>query len=941
MNKKSTYSLIIILSLFLGFATKNTISAQNTKWTLIMSKGNGYTAQSWRTRTTFPSKEIDELREQGYEITSLSYGMKLWSLVASKGTKYTQQQWKTSTIFPADIIKQAWNDGFYITELTYGNGEWAVVFSKGSTISNQVWRTRSYFPEDEINTLKGQGYDITNICFGEDRWALVMSKGTGMDNQVWFKNSSFPDTKIKSYWDSNYYITSITYGNGEWVVVMSKGTSTTDQSWRTRTYYPEKEIKELWDKGNYITGIVSDFDSAPISLNDADVIAASTGNIANKNGSISLKPKWIKTTSNYTYVNIDYTGATPCCIGRDTYLEDPASGVHYNLVSTVGIPICETNYYKTSNNFSLVFDKVPTEVKKLNLVELPSTTNAFNLIGMKLDGSVASPATITNVAADVPAGLPPILTIEDISLSSNSLGANETAKLSVTLKNVGPGDAQDVLLNLESNLKDIQFNASSPIPTIAANGGKQTITIPITGTVDLPSTIAQLKIEVEEPHFKVKIQGKQLSVPTREFQKPQLLLAKYAVVENQSSNPNNQIDINEMVDLVFAVQNVGLGNAANVTTSVTNNQKGVMFLGVVNGNQLVRQNPTFNSIASGKYETVTYRYFINSEFTDSNLQFTINAGEKVGRFGFSLPKSFAINTKLSEEGFIRTVASTNTNTGTPSKVIIEDIPDFVVDVDSNIPTTNNSNNSAYALIIGNEDYNSRQTGLSKEQNVEFAVNDANMFALYCEKTLGIPKRQIKVLLNATAAEISQGLAWLTNLAKVENGNAELFFYYSGHGLPDEQTKEAYLVPVDVNGSNLTYAIKVADVYKTLAEQPTKKVNVFLDACFSGGGRNEGLLAVKGVKVRPKENTVPEQMVVLTSSTGDESSAVFKEKRHGYFTYFLLKKLQESKGEISYNDLSSYIIQNVRKETSISGKIQTPQVIVSPNAGDSWKTWLVK
>lgn len=941
MSIRNIYSLAFALCLILGLIGENSISAQNTKWALVMSKGNGYTAQEWRTRTIFPSKEISELWDKGFEITSLSYGMKLWAMVATKGTKYTQQRWKTSTIFPADDIKKAWDDGYYITELTYGNGEWAAIFSKGSAYTDQAWRTRSYFPEDEINTLKGKDYAITNLSYGEDRWALVMSKGTGMDDQVWFRSSTYPDTKIKSYWDSKYYITNIAYGNGEWVVVMSKGVSTTDQSWRTRTYYPEKEIKELWDKDNYITGIVSDFDSAPISINDANVLASSADNLAFREGTTSLKPKWIKTTKDYTYVNIDHIDTTRCCIGRDSYLEDPVSGVHYNLVSAVGIPICETNYYKKSDNFSLIFDKVPTEVKELNLVEQPGAANAFNLIGMKLDGSVASPAINTNVAADVPTGLPPILTIEDISLSSNSFGANETAKLSVTLKNVGPGDARDVMLNLESNLKDLQFSASSPFPTIAANGGKQTVTIPISGTVDLPSTTAQLKIEVEEPHFKVKIQGKQLSVPTREFQKPELLLAKYAVVENQSANPNNQIDINEMVDLVFAVQNVGLGSAENVTTSVTNNQKGVMFLGVVNGNQLVRQNPTFGSIASGKYETVTYRYFINSEFTDSNLQFTINAGEKVGRFGFSLPKSFAINTKLSEEGFIRTVASTSTNTGTPSKVIIEDIPDFVVDVDSNIPTTNNSNNSAYALIIGNEDYSSRQMGLSKEQNVEFAVNDANMFALYCEKTLGIPKRQIKVLLNATAAEISQGLAWLTNLAKVENGNAELFFYYSGHGLPDEQTKEAYLVPVDVNGSNLTYAIKVADVYKALAEQPTKKVNVFLDACFSGGGRNQGLVAVKGVKIRPKENTIPDHMVVLTSSTGDESSAVYKEKRHGYFTYFLLKKLQESKGETSYSDLSSYIIQNVRKETGISGKIQTPQVMVSPNADDKWKTWSVK
>ena len=35
------------------------------------------------------------------------------------------------------------------------------------------------------------------------------------------------------------------------------------------------------------------------------------------------------------------------------------------------------------------------------------------------------------------------------------------------------------------------------------------------------------------------------------------------------------------------------------------------------------------------------------------------------------------------------------------------------------------------------------------------------------------------------------------------------------------------------------------------------------------------------------------------------------KKHGLFTYFLLKKLQESKGSISYNDLFEFIEKIVR------------------------------
>ena len=264
------------------------------------------------------------------------------------------------------------------------------------------------------------------------------------------------------------------------------------------------------------------------------------------------------------------------------------------------------------------------------------------------------------------------------------------------------------------------------------------------------------------------------------------------------------------------------------------------------------------------------------------------------------------------------------------------------DVDINIPVNSTQKKTnTYALIIGNEDYSSFQTGLNTEVNVDYAINDAKIFKEYCNKTLGIPEKQIKLLTNATLGQMNQGIAWLNNLAKVDNGNAELIFYYSGHGLPDEQTKESYLMPVDISGTNIAQAIKLTDVYNKLNENPAKKVSVFLDACFSGGARNQGLIAMKGVKINPEEVLITGNMVVFSSSSGDESSGVYREQQHGFFTYFLLKKLQESKGNISYKELSDFIIENVKKETALSGKIQTPQVSVSSNVENVWSSWKIK
>ncbi|RPH34353.1 MAG: hypothetical protein EHM93_00875 [Bacteroidales bacterium] len=283
-----------------------------------------------------------------------------------------------------------------------------------------------------------------------------------------------------------------------------------------------------------------------------------------------------------------------------------------------------------------------------------------------------------------------------------------------------------------------------------------------------------------------------------------------------------------------------------------------------------------------------------------------------------------------------------TNLEKTTNVIVNNQVVFALsDVDIDIPISKEIKPNTYALIIGNEDYSSFQTGLSSEVNVDYAINDAKVFKDYCTKTLGIPEKQVKLITNATTGQMIQGIAWLNSLAKVDNGKAELIFYYSGHGLPDEETKEPYLIPVDISGNNVSLAIKLTDVYSKLNEFPAKKVSVFLDACFSGGARNQGLVAMKGVKVKPKEGSITGNMVVFASSTGVESSGVYREKHHGYMTYYLLKKLQETKGDITYKDLSDFVIEIVTKETTLIGKTQTPQLNYSINIENAWQNWSIR
>ncbi|GEM_PF-983440 len=261
------------------------------------------------------------------------------------------------------------------------------------------------------------------------------------------------------------------------------------------------------------------------------------------------------------------------------------------------------------------------------------------------------------------------------------------------------------------------------------------------------------------------------------------------------------------------------------------------------------------------------------------------------------------------------------------------------DVDMDIPVYKYANPNTFALVIGNEDYSSYQVNLKSESNVDYAEVDARIFTEYLKKTLGVPQPNIIQLINATSGQTKQAIAKLNAITRAFDGEVNLIFYYAGHGLPHSETKEPYLIPVDVNASNLEFAIKLEDVYQKLSENNANRVTMFIDACFSGGSRKENLLATRGVRIRPKSPFVLGNLVVFSASIGDQTAHAYHEKSHGIFTYFLLKGLQQSEGRVSYGELANYINTNVRqKSVLINDTEQEPTVNVSPLFENSWRNF---
>lgn len=257
-------------------------------------------------------------------------------------------------------------------------------------------------------------------------------------------------------------------------------------------------------------------------------------------------------------------------------------------------------------------------------------------------------------------------------------------------------------------------------------------------------------------------------------------------------------------------------------------------------------------------------------------------------------------------------------------------------LDENIPVAEAKATNTFVIAIGNENY-------QLVPRVSFAENDMEVFCKYCQKTLGVPISNIRKYKDATFGVMLSALNDLKDIAEAYNGDINVLFYYAGHGLPDENSRNAYLLPADADGKQPEVCFPISRLYSELAALKTKSTVVFMDACFSGAQRGEGMLAsARGVAIKAKEEKPQGNLVVFSAASGAETAYPYKEKGHGMFTYFLLKKLQETKGVVTLGELSDYITTNVKRQSVVTNrKAQTPTVMVSSSMENNWKELVIK
>ena len=77
--------------------------------------------------------------------------------------------------------------------------------------------------------------------------------------------------------------------------------------------------------------------------------------------------------------------------------------------------------------------------------------------------------------------------------------------------------------------------------------------------------------------------------------------------------------------------------------------------------------------------------------------------------------------------------------------------------------------------------------------------------------------------------------------------------------------------------------------------------------------------------------------MFSAASDDQTALAYDEKKHGLFTYFLLKKLKESNGDVSLLELGDYLKEQVALHSVLKNrKKQTPSVVVGSGFGNEWE-----
>lgn len=460
------------------------------------------------------------------------------------------------------------------------------------------------------------------------------------------------------------------------------------------------------------------------------------------------------------------------------------------------------------------------------------------------------------------------------------LDAEETAEVKLNLENVGKGIAFGVKVNVEvaEDIPGLEFKREYNIGQINPSE-KRLITIPFSADIGIPTREVRVSITVTERNGFGLPHPLSIRFSTQKFQVPLLALIDYGIEDH--SNQNGKVEPLEQVTVTARIKNRGRGSAKAVKANLITGE--YVFLAGYS-----KKTFHLGDIPPGGSKDIQFTVYTNN--LAKSVPLTLAITEAYGKFGKTENIDLPLNVtqKSTSDLVIRPQPSQPPSGPEPSPL--------TVDVDFNIPIGKVTNRKAVAVVIGNKNYQDADV-----PRVDYAINDASIICKYFEKAFGVKPAMIYKETDAKQSVFNKYFGTKEHpegkLHDYVNpdGTSDVFVYYSGHGMPDPETKLPYLMPVDCARSQVAqtgYNLEV--LYANLSDLPARSVTVIIDACFSGQSHGGPLLReISPVIIEVSPEVSLPNGIIFTSSQAGQVSTWYPEKKHGLFTYFFLKALQGS------------------------------------------------
>jgi len=368
------------------------------------------------------------------------------------------------------------------------------------------------------------------------------------------------------------------------------------------------------------------------------------------------------------------------------------------------------------------------------------------------------------------------------------------------------------------------------------------------------------------------------------------------------ANNNRILEGGEEITLKVEVENKGRGAAKDVQVILSGNKALVDYLG---------ERKIIGDIKPSEKKIVEFKAILPAQIPAATAELSIEIKE--GR-GYSPSEVKALTVAMKPADIKKVVEVI-------SEINIDDIP----------PKTRHERKEDFAVVIGISNYREKII-----PSVKYAKRDAEIMAGYLENVVGIPKTNIKLLIDgaSTKSDLEAYLEdWLKRRVKQ---NSTVFVYYAGHGAPDTEGKEAHLVPYEGHPDYPSKLYSLKRMYESLNKLPAKDVIVMLDSCFSGAeGRSVTKTGARPL-VMSIENPILAggKIMVLAAAAGSQISSDYDKVQHGLFTYYLLRGMRgeadvNKDGIVSLGELYEYTRTNVSEKASIElNRDQTPLLLPS-------------